>query len=302
MKRRKKHKASILQEKDGRCYLCMMLNQDYTIRHGLHEHHIFGGANRQNSEAEGLKVYLCVQHHIDGPAAVHNNSENMRILQEAGQQAYERTHTRQQFCLGRIIWIIRRTDMDLMDMISKSTDAGIKEFREMLEMPTGMIDWLEREGFFCAPAAKKHHGAFVGGLWKHSLQVAKELQKLTEGMKLQWTRKESPIVVGLLHDVCKIDDYMLIEDDTDLKGYRIEWNAKRFLDGHGDKSVILLQQYCMQSGDFILTPEEMLCIRYHMGAFTDKKEWEYYNAAIAEFPNVLYTHTADMIASQVMGI
>lgn len=48
-----------------------------------------------------------------------------------------------------------------------------------------------------------------------------------------------------------------------------------------------------------LTEEEVMCIRYHMGAYTDKSEWEYYGRAIEKYPNVLWTHTADMIASKI---
>lgn len=96
-KRKKSHKKSILQEKDGTCYLCAKLNFDYSKKSCLHEHHIFGGANRVHSEAEGLKVYLCIEHHEYGKEAVHLNHEMMRLLQEDGQRAFERTHTRQQF-------------------------------------------------------------------------------------------------------------------------------------------------------------------------------------------------------------
>ena len=65
-KKRKKHKASILHCKDGTCYLCMKLKGDYRRYPVVHEHHIYDGPNRQNSEAEGLKVYLCLDHHIMG--------------------------------------------------------------------------------------------------------------------------------------------------------------------------------------------------------------------------------------------
>lgn len=95
-KRRKKHKASILHCKDGTCYLCM-LKGDYRIHPVVHEHHIYDGPNRSISEAEGLKVYLCLAHHTDGPAAVHNNHDNMLLLQQDAQKAYERTHTREEF-------------------------------------------------------------------------------------------------------------------------------------------------------------------------------------------------------------
>lgn len=96
-KKRRKHKDSILHCKDGTCYLCIMLDNNYRIHPIVHEHHIYGGPNRARSEAEGLKVYLCLAHHIDGPQAVHNNQNHMRILQEDGQRAFERTHTREEF-------------------------------------------------------------------------------------------------------------------------------------------------------------------------------------------------------------
>ena len=92
---KKRHKGSILQQ-DRYCYLCDLLDQKYMAR-GLQEHHIFGGPNRTVSEAEGLKCWLCLKHHTQGPEAVHNNIQNARILQQKAQQAYEKTHTREEF-------------------------------------------------------------------------------------------------------------------------------------------------------------------------------------------------------------
>lgn len=56
------------------------------------------------------------------------------------------------------------------------------------------------------------------------------------------------------------------------------------------------------TGALSLTEEERLCIRWHMGAFDDKENWNCYGAAIEEYPNVLWTHTADMVASRVLGV
>lgn len=95
MTKKKKHKSSILQQ-DRYCYLCDLLDHRYMAL-GLQEHHIFGGPNRSVSEAEGLKCWLCLKHHTQGPEAVHNNIRNMRILQQKAQQAYEKTHTREEF-------------------------------------------------------------------------------------------------------------------------------------------------------------------------------------------------------------
>lgn len=97
-RKRKKHKASILHEKAaGTCYLCVCLHGDYRIHRYLEEHHIFGGPARNVSEAEGLKVYLCLEHHRAGPEAVHTNATVKQILQQEAQKKFERTHSREEF-------------------------------------------------------------------------------------------------------------------------------------------------------------------------------------------------------------
>lgn len=58
-KKRKKHRESLLQNKESRiCYLCARRG-DYSWKQVLEEHHIFGGPNRHLSEEYGLKVYIC---------------------------------------------------------------------------------------------------------------------------------------------------------------------------------------------------------------------------------------------------
>lgn len=97
-KKRKKHKPSILHYKDGTCYLCAKLEGLYYEYPVVHEHHVYpGNPNRQISEANGFKVYLCPAHHEFSKAAVHENHENMRLIQRDCQREYERTHTREEF-------------------------------------------------------------------------------------------------------------------------------------------------------------------------------------------------------------
>lgn len=56
-KKRKKHKKSIMQPKgDRRCYLCMLLDGDFTYKPYLEEHHVLFGNTHAFAEAEGLKV------------------------------------------------------------------------------------------------------------------------------------------------------------------------------------------------------------------------------------------------------
>lgn len=85
---------SIMHDKsDGTCYLCMLLRQDFDRRTYLEEHHAMNGnPNRMWSEKYGLKVYLCIRHHREGPEAVHNNAAVKRLLQKKAQEAFEREY------------------------------------------------------------------------------------------------------------------------------------------------------------------------------------------------------------------
>lgn len=150
---------------------------------------------------------------------------------------------------------------------------------------------LDNMGFFTAPASTKFHGDYVGGLFDHSLAVTNQL--LTMNTRL-WVRSESPMIVGMFHDLCKCDEYEVIShpQDPDVKFGRVK---NTVLTGHGEKSIMLLSTL-MQ-----LTEEEMLCIRYHMGAY-NTDDWTGYDLAIRKYPNVLFTHTADMLASKVVGV
>ena len=92
----RKHAESILQ-KGKYCYLCALMDGNYSERPGLHRHHIYGGANRGISEENGFWVRLCIAHHEYGPYAVHLNHRTMRMLQRICQQEYEKNHSREAF-------------------------------------------------------------------------------------------------------------------------------------------------------------------------------------------------------------
>lgn len=155
-----------------------------------------------------------------------------------------------------------------------------------------LLEYLRESGFFEAPASIHHHGAYPGALYDHSLAVMASLVKLTDRLDLQWQEPRSPYIVGMFHDLCKVDNYK----HKDGSGEAWEYNNAALLPGHGEKSVILLQRFLP------LTEEEMLCIRWHMGAFDDKENWNSYGRACTAYPNVLYTHTADMIAARILGV
>lgn len=171
-----------------------------------------------------------------------------------------------------------------------------KQFRRLLESyrEKNQAEYESLElslltiGFFECPASTKFHGAYEGGLFDHSFAVAKCLRSLTNRLELKWQREESPELVGMLHDICKTLKYKKI-----TSGYEY---IKGSPEGHGELSVEML------ADKIILTTEEKESIYWHMGAFTDAKQWPEYTAAIQKFPNILWTHTADMMAAYILKV
>lgn len=100
MKKRKKHGKSILMDQSTPCCFLCMQEGDYWEK-PVHNHHIFYGQKQhQWSEAEGLKVNLCIErHHQYGKESVHGNpgKGNDLRLKQIGQQAYEHLHSHEEF-------------------------------------------------------------------------------------------------------------------------------------------------------------------------------------------------------------
>lgn len=189
--------------------------------------------------------------------------------------------------------------------MTKTKDIRIEEFKALMFKALSFspietnnaISKLDEIGFFDAPASTKYHGAYSGGLFDHSKEVTEQLVNLTEKLGLKWERERSPYIVGMFHDLCKCDTYKLVPERGATPEH-YEFNKDTLLNGHGEKSVIIAHSALL----FNLTNEEIACIRWHMGAFDDKDNWSYYRYAITQYPNVLYTHTADMIASAIYNV
>lgn len=87
---------SIMHQKDGTCYLCIKLHQDYSEKI-TEEHHVIYGSRRLLAETYGLKVYLCPDHHRLGKEAVHFNCEIAAELKDEAQRAFEREYPKLDF-------------------------------------------------------------------------------------------------------------------------------------------------------------------------------------------------------------
>ena len=147
-----------------------------------------------------------------------------------------------------------------------------------------LLEWLKSTDFFTAPASTRFHGAYPGGLVKHSLNV---YYALLGNFNLRGLYSpQTQTIVALLHDVCKANYYAGEYPDYTVKD--------QMPMGHGEKSVYLVMKHME------LTDDEALAIRWHMGAYDDafRGGSRALNAAMERTPLVLELHYADMIATQ----
>lgn len=194
--------------------------------------------------------------------------------------------------------------------------ANKEEFLELLRSTKrdgieDVITDIEELGFFTAPASAGHHLNVEGGLVLHSINTCKAALAIWEGMKplepslATEVKRDSIIISSLLHDVCKSDIYKrsvkkrknALGQWEDCEGYKVSY--KDFPMGHGEKSVILL----LCSG-LDLSDEEMLAIRWHMGAWginmNSYEDERCYDTARALYPLVSIIQTADGLAAAIL--
>ena len=174
-----------------------------------------------------------------------------------------------------------------------------EEFIELLKSTNreGMeelINFLQKTDFFTAPASTRYHGDYEGGLLEHSMKVYEILKHKAKNniMNMDFA-DDTLIIIGLLHDICKVNFYKV--DYRNAKNERGEWEKVPYYTvddtipyGHGEKSVMMLTEYIK------LTPEEKYCIRWHMG-FTEPKElYTTLGAAYKRYPLALLLNEADL--------
>jgi hypothetical protein len=164
-----------------------------------------------------------------------------------------------------------------------------------------LMMYLTESDFFTAPCSTKFHLACKGGLAKHSLNVYKLLDEKVKRYSLG-TPKDSIIICGLLHDLCKTNFYVKVKKNVKENGTWIEkevWEVKdQFPLGHGEKSVILAQNFIH------LTIDEQLAIRWHMMAFDAGIHFNYPSGfafrEASKNPLVVALFTSDYEASQIL--
>lgn len=173
-----------------------------------------------------------------------------------------------------------------------------------------VIDYLDKGGFFEAPASINRHLCHDGGLAEHSLNVyrmAMMLREQTVAMRPEVAdslKEDSVVIAALLHDVCKSNIYKKAQKwrkDAQNRWERYdtyEADYSRFPAGHGEKSVIMLLRLGLD-----LSNDEILAIRWHMGAWNlpfQSYEDKCNISEANEHPLTAILQSADLLASHIL--
>jgi hypothetical protein len=173
-------------------------------------------------------------------------------------------------------------------MEEKNEDKALT-YLVMAGLTYEQIEGVKALGFLNAPASKSHHLNYPGGLVRHSLNVTDNILKLTETFGYKWQRKESPYVIGMLHDLVKCKCY------EDVLG------SYDFVDpgwpGHGVASLGIA---AVELG-IKLTYEEAMAITHHMGLWGLSEEGikDFNKALTNNAAPIIITHTADWWAARI---
>ena len=157
-----------------------------------------------------------------------------------------------------------------------------------------LLNALEKNDFYAAPASTRFHLSEPGGLLQHSLNVYDELCRLVKAYGFEnEISEESIAIVSLFHDFCKINLYK-----PDVRNVKVDgkWMSvpcyttdERFhFGGHGSKSVYIV-------GCFMkLTYEEAVAINCHMGSWDGNTS---VGDSFEQYPLAWLVHVADEAAS-----
>lgn len=187
-------------------------------------------------------------------------------------------------------------------MIEKNKQMFINLVKENVhrEGVDSLLDWLGKTNFFHDPASTKFHSDYEGGLCQHSLNVYARLIKLLQNeYGDSWQEKcsmESAVLIGLFHDICKVDTYSVSMRNIKENGvwvqkpYYVSQDNLPF--GHGEKSVYILNSFVK------LTREEAMCINWHMGEYDLRaKAGQSLSNIYYKYPLAFLTHIADNMAT-----
>ena len=183
-------------------------------------------------------------------------------------------------------------EQEIINLLNKTNRPGMDK----------LISFLQKSDFFKAPASTRFHGAFEGGLAQHSMKVYEILKEKVKTSVIPLDiKEESILIIGLLHDICKVNFYKV--DYRNAKNSLGVWEkvpyyavADTIPYGHGEKSVMMISEYIK------LTNEEKYAIRWHMGYTEPKELYGTIGEAYKKYPIALLAHEADLEATYFFNI
>lgn len=162
-----------------------------------------------------------------------------------------------------------------------------------------LLKWLEKNGFYTAPASTRFHGCYPGGLAEHSLDVLEYALRMLPLCEPYRIDPESVAVAALFHDVCKVNFYRIAKKNQKIKDRWKEVDTyivdeKLPFGGHGSKSVYIVST-CM-----MLKADEATAINCHMGAFdAPANNVNVISQAYERYPLAWLIHVADEAATYI---
>jgi HD superfamily phosphohydrolase YqeK len=179
------------------------------------------------------------------------------------------------------------------------TELNKTKFIELLKITNRsgvdkIIKYLESTDFFEAPASTQYHENYVGGLCEHSLKVYNIFELLNKTFDLN-INNSSIIIMSLLHDICKINNYVKEKKNVKIGQNWTQVDYWKYEDqypiGHGHKSVIVLLKEGLS-----LTDLEINSIISHMNGY-DKSDLFNSSNIYNKDDKTIWLHVADFIAT-----
>lgn len=175
----------------------------------------------------------------------------------------------------------------IIELLSSTQRKGIDK----------VIKYLEDSDFFEAPASTRYHGNYKGGLAEHSLNVYEIFKRKNEIYDFGLS-DDTVKITALLHDICKTNFYTVSSRNMKKDGKWIQVPYYAVDDqvpfGHGEKSVIMLQQFIR------LSKEEVIMIRWHMGGYEPSQNYNSVSNAWNICKAGVALHTADLESSYIL--
>lgn len=157
-----------------------------------------------------------------------------------------------------------------------------------------LIEYLESNGFYTAPASSTHHLAKSGGLLEHSLNVWEVASTLYMANQVE---KSDLVVACLLHDIGKIGYFgqqmylpniLKNGEKSTAKPYEVN---KTIVLEHQDLSLMIASRF------IDLSQDAAIAIKFHNGLYTK----DGYSISGKETKLQMILHFADMWASRTEG-